>query len=39
MSPEIVKTELICEKILDFLNTFPYIHPEIFYIVPITWEL
>jgi hypothetical protein len=20
---------LICEKILDFLNAFPYIHPEI----------
>jgi len=28
--PKKAKTDLICEKILDFLNAFPYIHPEIF---------
>jgi hypothetical protein len=27
---------LICEKILDFLNAFPYIHPEILLGVPST---
>jgi hypothetical protein len=28
---------LICEKILDFLNAFPYIHPEILFGLSFTF--
>ncbi len=38
-SPKEGEFDLICEKILDFLNALPYILPEIFdYSSPLIWN-
>ncbi len=34
---KIAKADLICEKILDFLNALPYIFPEILFGVPLLY--